>query len=46
MVSIELLLVGQRVKVRLDSERDNGGRVVSEVLLECLGVYAGRHFDG
>jgi hypothetical protein len=42
-VRIELLLVGQRLEVRSDAERDDGGRAVSQVLLECLGIYAGRH---
>jgi hypothetical protein len=42
-VSIELLFVGQRLKVRLDGQRHNGRWAVGQVLLECLGVYASRH---
>jgi hypothetical protein len=45
VMSIELLLVGQRIKVRLDGERDNRGRVVGQILLERLRVYAGSHVD-
>jgi hypothetical protein len=42
-VGIELLLVAQRLEVGLDSKRDDTGRAVGQVLLECFRVYAGSH---
>lgn len=44
-MSIELLLVGECFEVRLDGERHNRRRVVSEVLLQRFRVDAARH-DG
>lgn len=40
-VSIALLLVGQGLKVRLNLEPDNRGRVVGEEVGEFLGVHGG-----
>ena len=43
VVGIELLLVCQRIEVRLDCEGNDGWGAVSQVLLERLGIYARSH---
>lgn len=42
-MGIELLLVREGVEMGLDSKRDYGWRTIGQVLLERLGIYAGRH---
>lgn len=42
-MSIELLLVVQRLEVGLDRERNNGGRAVGEVLLKRFCFYGCTH---
>jgi hypothetical protein len=45
VVSVELLIVSKRLKVRLDRERHDGRRAIGQVLFQRLRVYAGGHVD-
>jgi hypothetical protein len=45
-VGVELLLVAQRIKVRLDGQRHDSGRAIGQVLLERLRVYGSGHGVG
>jgi len=45
-VGVELLLVAERIEVRLDGQRHDSGRAIGQVLLERLGVYSGGHVVG